>query len=123
MMRRMSRVRRVAFVFIAACGARTPLLAPEDASIAIVEAGHDGTVFDPSTFARLPQGSGQSLTYKSLGGDVLQPGEVAILFLAHTDQQGSDGVACPKGIAPAITQFDPAVHGTGRGHAFHITSS
>jgi len=82
----------------------------------------DGTIFDPSTFARLPQGSGQSLKYKPLGGDVLQPGEVAILFLAHTDQQGSDGVACPKGIAPA-TQVDPAVHGTGRGHAFHITSS
>jgi hypothetical protein len=208
--------RRIAIVLLAACGARTPLLAPEDASVPIVEAGHDGpisdactthcsddlhevldchgnvvetcpqdqgcngtgcseaclaaqqhestigceyyainpdsidnglggcfaafvantwttpvaigvdrdgTVFDPSTFARLPQGSGQSLTYKTLGGDVLQPGEVAILFLAHTEQLGSDGVACPKGIAPAITQFDPAVHGTGRGHAFHITSS
>jgi hypothetical protein len=212
----MLRLRRVALVFIAACGARTPLLAPEiDASV--IDSGHDGpildactthcsddlhqvldchgnvietcpedqgcdgtgcseacfaaqqhestigceyyainpdsidnglggcfatfvantwttpvaievdrdgTVFDPSTFARLPQGSGQSLQYKPLaGGDVLQPGEVAILFLAHTDQQGSDGVACPKGIAPAITQFDPAVHGTGLGHAFHITSS
>jgi hypothetical protein len=41
----------------------------------------DGQTFDVGQFARLPSGSGQSITYSPLPNGQLPPGEVAILFL------------------------------------------
>jgi len=84
----------------------------------------DGTVYDPTQFARIPSGTGLNLTYAPLTNGQLAPGEVAILFLAHltpTDNPLAD-VPCPTGINPAIND-DVAIHGTGLGHAFHITTS
>ncbi len=83
-----------------------------------------GTVLDTSTFAMLPSGTGENLTYAPLTQNQLQPGEVAILFLAHVapaDNTNID-VPCPTGITPAVNA-DAAVHGTGFGSAFHITTS
>ena len=83
-----------------------------------------GTVLDTSTFAMLPSGTGENLTYAPLTQNQLQPGEVAILFLAHvapSDNTNID-VPCPTGITPAVNA-DAAVHGTGFGSAFHITTS
>lgn len=69
--------------------------------------------------ARVPSGTGQSITYKPLtGGNQLQPGEVAIVFLNY-----AGFVACPGGITPGLTGVDGATHGTGIGKAFHITSN
>jgi hypothetical protein len=85
-------------------------------TIAIERAGQTLNV---GQFARVPKGSGASITYAPLSGGQLAPGEVAILFLA----QFSDGFACPAGITPAVTDADVAVLGTGVGHAFHITTS
>jgi hypothetical protein len=74
-------------------------------------------------FARIPSGSGPSLTYGPLGGsgNVLPAGKVAILFLAGSFDPGV--VPCPAGISPAFTSTgDAALHGTGIGTAFHITT-
>ncbi|HTR53677.1 MAG TPA: IgGFc-binding protein [Kofleriaceae bacterium] len=79
-----------------------------------------GTQLALDGFARVPSGQGQGLTYAPLANGLLQPGQVAILFLAHT---GLLGMACPSGITPAVTATDAAVHGTGLGQAFHITTS
>src|SRR5690349_20793331 len=86
-------------------------------SISVERAGQS---FPVDSFARIPSGSGQSLTYAPLTGGMLQPGEVAILFLARFGFTLTD---CPPGIPPAYTATDAAVHGTGRGAAFRIQTS
>jgi hypothetical protein len=85
-----------------------------------INVDRDGTQLDTSTFARVPTGAGQSITYSPLMGGMLMPNQVAILFLARF---GSTLTSCPTGITPAVTATDAAVHGTGLGHAFHITTS
>ena len=69
--------------------------------------------------ARLPQGSGQSITYQTLPNGQIPADQVAIIFLASTS---SAPVQCPPGITPLMST-DPATHGTGIGKAFHITTS
>ncbi|HEY1815626.1 MAG TPA: IgGFc-binding protein [Kofleriaceae bacterium] len=71
-------------------------------------------------FARVPSGTGTSITYAALPGGMLMPNQVAILFLAR---YGSVLTSCPAGITPAITATDAATHGTAYGNAFHITTS
>jgi hypothetical protein len=79
-----------------------------------------GAPLPVTAFGRIPSGQGQGLTYAPLANGALPPGEVAILFLSRFGTISSD---CPSGISPAVTTPDPAVHGTGRGQAFHITTS
>jgi hypothetical protein len=79
-----------------------------------------GTQLPIDGFARVPTGQGQSITYAPLTNGMLQPGQVAILFLARF---GSTLTSCPTGVTPAVTATDAAVHGTGLGQAFHITTS
>jgi hypothetical protein len=86
-------------------------------SITVERAGQS---LDVSSFARIPSGAGQSLTYATLPGGQLPPGQVAILFLARF---GSTLVGCPPGITPGFTTTDAAIHGTGIGSAFHIATS
>jgi len=74
---------------------------------------------DVSQIARIPSGNGQSITYSALTNGQLQPGEVAILFLAR---YGSVLTSCPTGITPGVTSVDAATHGTGIGTAFHIVA-
>jgi hypothetical protein len=81
---------------------------------------------DLSRFAKIPQGSGLSLTYGDFDpGAGLAPGEVAILFLAGTygpidDLEQNAPVPCP---VPAAIPAGAQLHGTGVGQAFHITTS
>ncbi len=81
----------------------------------------DGAQLPIDGFARIPSGQGTTLTYAPLAGGMLQPNQVAILFLA--DHQGILTTPCPTGITAAYTTADAAVHGTTLGHAFHITTS
>jgi hypothetical protein len=94
-----------------------------------IGADYDGKKLDVASIARIPKPGG--LTYAPLPGGVLPAGQVAVLFLARFnlfpfplpppwDLLHFD---CPDGIAPAITTSDSAVHGTGRGQAFHVTTS
>ena len=86
-------------------------------TIAVERAGQS---LDVSGFARIPSGSGQSISYAPLPGGQLPPGQVAILFLARS---GTALVNCPMGIKPAFTSGLANVTGTGMGDAFHITST
>ena len=70
--------------------------------------------------ARIPSGSGQSITYKALTNGELPPGEVAILFLSRNGTFLAD---CPTGVTPGYTTALSSITGTGLGEGFHITSS
>ncbi|HTK75145.1 MAG TPA: IgGFc-binding protein, partial [Gemmataceae bacterium] len=87
-----------------------------------VQVDYDGQALDPSAFGRIPSGAGAQIQYQPLTGGKIPPGEVAILFLNRFGVASPPGlnINCPFGITPAITNVDAAVHGTGRGKAFHI---
>jgi hypothetical protein len=81
-----------------------------------------GQPIDLSQFAKLPQGTGMSLTYGAFDPNAgLAPGAVAILFLDYGNTSIFDfgNVACP---VPAALNAGVQVHGTGVGTAFHITT-
>jgi hypothetical protein len=74
-----------------------------------------GTPIDLAKYARIPQGTGKSLTYGPYdAASGLAPGQVAILFLAQ-----SAGVTCP---VPAAIGANAQVKGTGLGTAFRLGS-
>lgn len=77
-----------------------------------------GTPIDLARFAKIPTGSGQSLAYGAYDPAAgLPPGKVAIVFLSYVP--GLMSVACP--VPPALGA-GPQIAGTGRGHAFHLTT-
>ncbi|MBL9027395.1 MAG: IgGFc-binding protein [Myxococcales bacterium] len=83
----------------------------------------DGQMLDASSFARIPNGSGASITYDPLPGGQIPPGQVAVLFLAQFNPGGLYTPACPAGITTAVSAQDAALHGTGIASSFRITSS
>lgn len=90
---------------------------------ASVTVERDGATLDVSTFARIPSGSGTSVTYQPLPNNQIPPGEVAILFLAQFNPGAAYTPACPAGVTAAFQSQDAALHGTGIGSSFHITTS
>jgi hypothetical protein len=90
-----------------------------------VDASFDGASLDLSQYAKIPRGTGLSLTYDSFDPNAgIAPNEVAILFLAGPPQPGkpkgwdqSDPVPCP--VKPALSSLTQ-VHGSGIGQAFRI---
>jgi hypothetical protein len=95
-----------------------------------IGASFAGQTLDLSASAFVPQGSGSTLTYAPLQNGSLPPGQVAIVFLAHFDVPSSrvgngppTNTVCPAAVTAAYASADAAVHGTGRGHAFHLTTS
>ena len=88
-----------------------------------IQVEHDGKALAVDQFIKVPSGQGSQLTYGSYSAaQGLAPGQVAILFLAQTPQLPAPfGGPCPADITTAITT-DPAVHGTGFGKAFRITT-
>jgi hypothetical protein len=82
----------------------------------------NGSFIDLATYAKIPIGQGQSLTYGPYDpGKGLAPGEVAIVFLAYAPAGGPlmGNVACP---VPAAIGTDAQISGNGFGKAFHITT-
>jgi IgGFc binding protein len=95
-----------------------------------LEVERAGKKYDVSKFARVPVGSGPNLVYGQLpGGDTLQPGQLAILFLNHKQTTPIDFLGqkidynCPKGVTAALDGEVAGVYGTGLGEAFKITST
>jgi hypothetical protein len=89
-----------------------------------IKVDYDGKPLNPDQFVKIPTGQGAQLTYAPYNDAVgLSPGNVAILFLAQAPGEWGPplGEPCPQGITPAVAA-DPAVHGTGLGKAFHITT-
>jgi hypothetical protein len=92
-----------------------------------ISVDYGGQALDASKFSYLPIGSGKSLQYVQLANGVVNPGQVAILFLSKfTGAIGAPpplNYNCPTGVTPAITTMDTAPHGTTLGSAFHISTS
>ncbi len=65
---------------------------------------YNGQPLDIGGFARIPVGSGSSITYQPLPNGSLPSGQVAILFLADFQQPGIEfPVRCPAGVTAAVT--------------------
>ncbi len=88
-----------------------------------IDVEFDGQALDASTFARIPSGNGQAVTYQPLPNGELPAGEIAILFLAQFGAQQLYTPACPAGITPAVSTEDAALHGTGIARSFLIQTS
>jgi hypothetical protein len=84
---------------------------------------YEGQSLNAAASAYIPKGSGDALTYAPLPGGTLPPNEMAIVFLANFVTGSGQRNLCPAGVVPAVTKKDVAIYGTGRGHAFHITTS
>ena len=83
-----------------------------------------GQTLDVSSFARIPSGSGQSLTYAPLPGRQAPARSGRDPFPRRVSEAAAVvSVSCPAGVTPAYTAADAAIHGTGIGDAFHITTS
>jgi len=80
-------------------------------------AEYAGTALDMTKMARIPSGSGTSITYTPLAGNVLPAGEVAILFLDDGFCSTVTGVELPQ----TRTGSD-RVLASGIDHAVHITT-
>ncbi len=82
-----------------------------------------GTKLNVSQFARIPVGTGTSLTYKNLtNGNQLQPNEVAILSL----YAGPNSSGCPSAGANMQgmpTAADVSLTGPGYGKTYHVTTT
>ena len=95
-----------------------------------LELDHGGAVLPIENFARIPEGTGTSIQYRPFDANAgLATDQVAILFLAR-DPAAENGqptdpqtlANCPAGVTPAVVG-DAALHGTGRGTAFHLKSN
>ncbi len=87
-------------------------------SPAKIQVDYNGQSLNTASFARIPSGQGQGLQYAPYDPAVgLPPGEVAILFLSR--EPNGFLPDCP---APVAISGDSGILGTGRGHAFHITT-
>ncbi len=108
-------------IFAAAGGCFATFVANTWTTPAKLTVEHDGKSLDASTFGYLPSGSGKNITYAPLTNGEVPPGQVAILFLSQSPSL-VPGTACPASITAAVAG-DTALHGTGIGRAFRITSS
>lgn len=82
----------------------------------------NGLQLNLAQYAKLPIGSGQSITYGGYDPVAgLAPGKVAILFLAYAPSGNPlmGNVTCP---VPAAVGTDAQIAGNGFGKAFHITT-
>ncbi|HEY3807192.1 MAG TPA: IgGFc-binding protein [Kofleriaceae bacterium] len=87
-----------------------------------ITAFYGGNGLDLSQYAKIPQGTGTSVTYGAYDPSAgLMPGQVAILFLDYNLDMGlgllEGNVPCP---VTAAMGSGVQVHGTGVGTAFHI---
>ena len=96
-----------------------------------LEVTRGGAALPIDQFARMPTGTGTNVKYAPYDAVAGLPKDrVAVLFLARDPEAENDRdpsaprklAACPTGVTPAYVG-DPAVHGTGIGTAFRITSN
>jgi len=82
-----------------------------------------GTKLNVDQFARIPVGTGMSLTYKNLtNGNQLKPNEIAILSLYSGPNQS--GCPSPGANAQGVpTVQDVSLFGPGYGRTYHITTT
>ncbi len=85
-----------------------------------------GMPLDPSKFAFIPSGTGQSIKYTPIVNGQIPAGQVAILFLNTLPGLPLPGLKprpARRASRAAFTNMDAATHGTGIGKSFHFTAS
>ncbi len=89
----------------------------KDAVVTIVR---NGQTFGASQFGLIAQAGVAPSAWSPIPSSGIPPGAVGVLFLEHND---SGSFLCP--ITPAITSVSASaeIHGTGRGKAWHITTT
>jgi hypothetical protein len=97
-----------------------------------VTAEYAGKALNVASLARIPMGSGSSLTYAPLPNGQIPPGQVAIMFLADDVNLGNEytahcpcnnGAPCASVIIPGVTDANAWLASTGIAHAFHVHTS
>lgn len=86
-----------------------------------IEAEYDGASLDLMASARIVRTSGADVTYDPFPGEI-QPGEVAVLFLAQAPSGGVDWTPCPDDV-PAAVMRNTGKSGTGRAPSFRIKTT
>ena len=103
----------------------------ESGEPARIEVARSGTTLPIEQFTRIPVGTGQNITYAPYNAaQGLAKDQVAVMFLSRDPAAAGDGnpsaprrlAGCPAGVTPAVVG-DAAIHGTGRGRAFHIKTN
>ena len=87
-----------------------------------LQAEYNGQSLAVGGMAREPVTNGGSTSYQPLANGQLDPGHIAILFLAQGPSGPTHYIPCPSGVTPGV-KSDVSINGTGRGHAFRITAS
>ncbi len=96
-----------------------------------IQVDRDGVTLPIEQFARIPQGTGTSITYAPYNAQAgLAKDQIAVLFLSRDPAAANDPTptsprrlaSCPPGVTPAVAA-DAALHGTGKGKAFHIKTN
>jgi hypothetical protein len=103
-------------------GCYTVFVANTSHSAAHVAVEWNGQSIDLAQYAKLPVGTGQSLTYAAYDPVAgLAPNQVAILFLDYYQNTNilAPSVTCP---VPAALSTGVQIVGTGIGTAFHVTT-
>ncbi len=78
---------------------------------------YSGSTLDATQYAYVASGNGGDISYAPLTDGKLSPGETATVFLSES----GTNAPCPEGVNVAVGS-DTAFHGTGKGHAFRITT-
>jgi hypothetical protein len=96
-----------------------------------IEVDRGGVTLPIEQFARIPYGQGLNVQYAPYDPKVgLAEGQVVILFLSRDPNALNDPTAndprvlasCPDGVIPAVAG-DSALHGSGVGTAFHVSTN
>ncbi len=95
-----------------------------------IQVDRGGTILPIAQFARIPAGTGTSITYTPYDDSTgLAKDQIAILFLSRDPNAVNNGstspgalAGCPAGVTPAILA-DSGITGTGVGSAFHIKTN
>jgi len=87
---------------------------------AVLELTRDGVSYDVPMVSRIPSGIAAATTYDPLPAGSVPSSQVAVVFLAHRPGvNNGTTLECP--VPPAVLA-DTAVHGTGEGLAFSLSS-
>ncbi|MDF2692569.1 MAG: hypothetical protein K0S65_952 [Labilithrix sp.] len=86
-----------------------------------IEAEYAGKSLDITASGRIVRTSPTDVAYEPFSGEI-QPGEVAVLFLAQAPTSNGYWSPCPAGVTPGVLA-DTSVLGTTRGSSFRIRSS
>ncbi|MDF2695419.1 MAG: hypothetical protein K0S65_3802 [Labilithrix sp.] len=85
-----------------------------------IEAEYEGSSLDVETITRIVRTDGGKTSYEPFNGEI-QPGEVAVVFLAE-QASGIASIPCPAGTTAAIRK-ETAQDGTRRGSTFRIKTT